>query len=634
MVEKVKSEIGNERSKDIIHISRREFLKLAMATPFLLNPRFTKILSKVSELAEKSPEDTKIEFLRDKTKETEGIFSPKNPINLYVFPLRNDLTFDPQKQISIFEMPSGVNMSYHNFYFFRGAEGKIHRLTILPNTMGSHNLVVAKLDSGKFEMNGNYSPNEEEDPGLNHSLDHILGDFSYIVGHGQIYPNKILNLLNSMALILEEQERSGPFKRGQTYSYIDLIRLAGDSNYLPGYTSSHNVVTAGGVCAGATALASAFWVAAQNLGIKYENTYRPPRMNHPERYKMGPFAPSAFITDTTVEISEKGRFDYCFIPPTDLYIDIHAAVIPNGISFSETDPQGLCAKEGVSDTIWSSDVQLVLNISLTTKPPTTRSNEIRSIWQQYMEFRRSKHKTPTNIIASGCSFSGIYSFESSPDKEIGMQIYPEENTHIFETEIRNSQYLQDVFSLKEILNKADDSTLDIAGLVRSSKWYKEKVEKGQMTKRLESGINQLSYTHIKGQPVQCVAWAILLSTLPHPCVPRELGVPMKGPRDLIPNSILTRPERQIALSPTGGLLIAERDMCIDYLNAGDLFLMRKPPPGHVGIILDKKVFNGKTYLLVTEANRHNDGKIYIYTVDKYNFDAKLGTPPEKKIILR
>ncbi len=580
------------------------------------------------------------EFLPDKTIEYEGKFSPNKPITIYNFPLRPDLTFDPKQKIAVFEMPSYANLSYHNFYFIRDEsqpiDQQIRRMTIIPNTMGTNNLAIAELDHGKFDTYGNYLPTGNEHPGLNHNVDNILGDVSYIVGDGRVYPNKILNLLNAMGYILEYQEQHGPLQKGKITSYLELIRLVDGENYIPGYTSSREIVRGGGVCAGVTAISNAFWSAAKNLGIDYNDTYQAPKFSHPERYKLGPIGPNTFITDTTVQLNNDGtKVDYKMIPPCDLFINIRAAVVPNGVGVSDTDPRGLYIIDERGSFI-RSDAQFILNVSLTTNQPQTKASSLWAMRQQYIDFRNTNHQGNISLMRNGCHFIGNYDLNENSKMSVGPKIYPEQDTHLFAKEIANSNYLQDVFALQQILNSVDETNADdIANVIRNSQWYKNKVTEAKIDQKLENAINQLNYVTVKGQPVQCISWTTLLAGLPYPNMPISIGsVPIDAPIDLIPNSILALPDRQTAPSPTGGTLIAKRDMEMTEINSGDLFLMRSAPFGHVGVILCRKQYNGKQLLLVTESNRHNDGRIQIYTVDEYNFNAKLGTPPEKKILLR
>jgi len=624
-------------------LSRRDFLKLnGLAVVSLAFSRFSKPWQQPEDL----PKDEytsgidRQEFLADKTIETEGKFRPNKPVTVYNFPLRTDLTFDPKQKIAVFEMPAQANLSYHNFYFCRDGSQpinrQIRRMTILPNTMGTNNLAIAELDHGKFDLFGDYLPVGTEPPGLKHSLDDILGDISYIVGDEKVYPNKILNLLNAMAYVLETQEQFGSLRKGQIYSYLELIRLADGANYVPGYTSSHALVRGGGVCAGATAVSNAFWGAAKGLGISYKDTYQEPKWNHPERYKLGPLGSDTFLTDTTVQLSGNGTiFDYNMIPPCDLHINIRAAVMPNGIAFSETNPQGLYIVNE-NGSFLKSDALFFLNVALTRNKPQTKSGDLRAIRQQYIDFRDTNHQGNTDVMQNGCHYVGNFGLNEDNGTNFGPQIYPEQDTRLFTSEIAYSSYLQDVLALQQILNTVNETCADnIAGVIRNSDWYKDKISRGKTDQNMESAINQLNYVVIKGQPVQCIGWATLLAGLPYPNMPTSIGsVPIRGPMDLIPNSILTYPDRQTASSPTGGMLISERDMKISDINPGDLFLMRSFPVGHVGVILSRKQIGNKFYLLVTEANRHNDGRIQIYTVDEYNFNAKLGMPPEKKILLR
>lgn len=629
-------------TKKLESLSRRDFLKLGgcafASIPLSKLPESWQDLGKIKEVI-KLLEDNNLEYLPDRTIETEGRFRPARPITTFNFPLRPDYTHDSLGKVSIFDLPAQANFSYRNMYFCRDRSApeadQIQRLTILPNTMGSHSLVIARLDSGKF--NGTrFQSSQPEHPGITRSLSNILGETSYVVGDGRIYPNKILNLLTAFANILEHQETNGSLKKGNVYSYLEMIKLLEGRNYLKGYTSTYDAVIGGGVCAGATVLSNAFYEMAGNLGVDYDDTYQPPKFSHPAFYPLGPFAPDTSITDTTVQINNDGSsFDYRMIPPKDLYINVSAVAIPNGVSYSETNPDGMYV---VNDhgTFLRSDVQFALNISLTTDRPTVKAKDLRDMRQQLMNYRSTNHTGATNLISRNCLYDGDYYLDAVSEGEIAIQIYPDQDTRLFTSEISRNQYLKDIFSLQAILNQLTDAdTVDVAAFFRKSGWYQDKLNRGEISTILEAAIRQLNAVRISGQPVQCVAWEQLIASLPYSDAPISIGgVDIRGPIDLIPNSILTYPDLQTSSSPTGGTLRANRYMQISDYQSGDVFLINNPPVGHVGAILSKKYADGKWSLLATESNRHNDGRIEVFTIDEHNFNAKLGMPPKKKIILR
>lgn len=629
-------------------ISRRDFLKFAaLSLGALAFNKFNADKLQTHNLSDLTSEADKNlfslpEFLADKTQEISGKFIPSATMPVMIFPLKNDFSYAHTNKVNVFEIPSGMNLSYRNLYYFRNSgetdtKKQIMRTTILPDTMGTANLAVALLDRGYFNTFGRYIEMTPKAQGINSDLTEVLGEMSYIVGDGIVYPNKILNLINAFSNALDYQAKNGPFKAGEVYSYIDLIDLRNRGNYVQGYTSSLDKVTAGGICAGATLVSNAFFRTAETLGIPYEQTYLQPKYSHPSLYQLGPFGPDTFITDTTVQIGSNGiTFDYKFIPPVDCYISPSVVLIPNGINFDQTDSQGLYVVTE-NGSFLRSDVQMVLNIAVTKDKPTQTSADLKEIWQNYIDYRNSNHQSSPVVMSRGCQYYGQLTWEDNSEiKNIVSPIYPEENRIAFETELANDPYYVDMITVMQILNSVDEtSARDVAGYLRASDWYQNKLVNGQLTPRMESAINQLSYTKVPGQPVQCIGWASFLAGMPYSTAPADIGsVAIKGPNELIPTTVLTAPYRQTAPSPTGGYIIANRDMKIDDFHTGDLFVMRNTFIGHVGVIMGKKLYHGKYILLVTEANRQNDGRIAVYTVDEYNLNAKLGMPPQKKIIIR
>ena len=102
---------------------------------------------------------------------------------------------------------------------------------------------------------------------------------------------------------------------------------------------------------------------------------------------------------------------------------------------------------------------------------------------------------------------------------------------------------------------------------------------------------------------------------------------------MIPGRILVGSHRGVASSRTGGVIIADPKLKIEELKAGNLFLIKNSDVGHVGFFLATKNVDGKRLVLGTDANRENDGRIRIFTLEDRNFDTLWPPPPEKKIIL-
>lgn len=629
--------------------SRREFLRMCglVAGAFFLprmNPMF-------SEKETRELESTLVEslvFLPGKTEKCTGNFTSGASLVAEDFPLYFDRNYNLDKPVTILKLPSGLNFRFDNLYYFRDPSSQdknqeIVRATILSDTMGTHDLMTAILDRGKFDYTGKYLPTLETYKGIEGKNDDIYGEITYWVGYGTIYPNKIFNLLTAFSNILKYQEKNGSLKEGRAYSYLDLIQLSSSNDYISGYNSGHMEVRAGGVCAGATALANAIYRMAEKAGKPFERTYIKPKYSHDLRYPLGFFAPPSYITDTTVKIDSDGeKWDFRMVPPADCYISPRFCLIPNGVPTQETpsDGLGILLNKEKEEYLYSSDVNLLLNVAFTKSPPKETSDSLLQIWKAYSDFRELTHKNNINSdiekMSGGGQLVGSYKWEEKKPYDIIQSIFPSVDLDRapFSEEINTSPYLQEAFTLMQILNSLDqDSCPDVAAFLRNSGWYREKQQNGSLTPAIENGIDQLSFTKIQGQPVQCIQWVNLLASLGYADSPLDIGVVVRGPNNLIPNKLLEGSYRKITSSPTGGVLISDSKLKIEEIKAGNLFLKKNSYFGHVGTFLAAKDVDGKRLVLTTDANRVNNGRVRIFTIDDRNFDALLGAPPNKKIIL-
>ncbi len=638
-------------------MSRREFLKFLGATSaaavYGLSP--TPLRAGVETVLQAPEEGDPILakdllLLPEKTEECMAPVTFESPVTVVDFPLyryrsHGPGTFDYNLELPInfFVLPPGFNTFCKDFYYFRdpscrNEEEEIIRTTILPDTMGTHNLLIAFLDRGKFNRLDGYVPSTVA---CNRNQE-VLGTMTYWVGEDgkRIYPNKIGNLLIAFEELLKWQERNGPLKAGKTYSYLNLIGLStSEVSYLPGYNSGHAVVRAGGVCAGATALANAFWRLSQNLGMPFEQVCVGGRESHDNPYALGPFAPPFDITDTTVYISPGSRADLLMRPPCDCYISPLFAIVPNRVPTSETAPDGLGVRDPQTGRILlRSDATLIMNVAITRIPPRVTSEDLREMREAYFAFRQRRNARTLEIMGRGARFVEDHQWRenSNPPNYVVESIYPAINFRpdVFEHEMETSPYLQDVKALMEILNSVDQySYPDMAALVRNSSWYHDKMQRGLLTPKIERGIDQLNFTRVEGQPVQCVQWAILLASLNYGDSPLTIGAAIRGPNDLIPSHLLAGRYRAVAPSLIGGSLIADPNLKIEEINPGDLLLIKNTRVGHVGVFLAVKDVGGKRYVLGTDANRQSTGRIVTFVLTDENFDFFWGPPPNKKIIL-
>jgi len=637
-------------NKDVekVGMNRRDFLKTAGVTlgAIALPRRLLDLkLDQAPRLESTLVED--LVFLSEKTEKCKGSFVTEASLVVEDFPLHYDENYNLNKPVTIHELPSGLNLSFNDFYYFRDPSTKVKnqeivRATILPDTMGTHDLMTAVLDRGQFDFKGKYVPALKNYEGIKEKDDEIYGGMTYWVGDGSIYPNKIFNLITAFGNILKYQEKYGPLKKGYPYSYTNMIQLPSSDQYLKGYNSSYMRVRAGGVCAGSTILANAIYRMAEKTGVHFDDTYIEPRVAHDLRYPLGPFAPKSYITDTTVWIDSEGVRDFRMVPPAECYISPKFCLIPNGVPTEETSSDGLgILDKDTGKYTYSSDVTLLLNVAFTKNPPEETSRGLFEVKQEYADFRDTRRRNrPYKIgikkMMGGAQLVGNYKWEEKKPNNIIESIFPSVDLNVepFSENIKTNPYLQESFTLMKMLNSVDqNSSPDVSAFVRNSDWYRKKEKDGLLTSKLESGIDQLGYLRIQGQPVQCIQWVNFLTTLGYPECPINMGAAIRGPNDLIPDRILVGSHRGVASSRTGGVIIADPKLKIEELKAGNLFLIKNSDVGHVGFFLATKDVDGKRLVLGTDANRENDGRIRIFTLEDRNFDLLWGAPPKKKIIL-
>ena len=207
-------------------------------------------------------------------------------------------------------------------------------------------------------------------------------------------------------------------------------------------------------------------------------------------------------------------------------------------------------------------------------------------------------------------------------------------------ELKTDSYLNEASTLMQTLNAvntysilSEDSFPDVAAILRDSDWYKEKQKKNLLTETIEKGIDQLNYTQVKNEPVQCIQWVNLLASLGYTDSPITIGTNIRCARELIPDSVLRGSSRAVVASETGGDIIADPKLKIEEIKSGNLFWKGNSKLGHVGAFLATKDAGGKRLILATDSNYKRDGKIRMFTLEDENFDEVLGSPPSKKVIL-
>lgn len=172
---------------------------------------------------------------------------------------------------------------------------------------------------------------------------------SYVATEDLIYPNKVENILTSLKKISSFQEENDGFKKGEEYSYINIIELKSRSyDYKSGFTTTGGIVRGGGVCAMSTGMSSL-------IHVQDSDDYKVlERWAEAERYIQGPFSPSKYIVDSSVDYNDSNTYDLRWIQGEDKYLNVNILISPSDIPFEET------AQDGVGGT---SDVMMIISLS-------------------------------------------------------------------------------------------------------------------------------------------------------------------------------------------------------------------------------------------------------------------------------
>ena len=538
---------------------------------------------------------------------------------MLLIPIKNDYFIDSKKELKEFLISKDNNFEIAEIRTLRGKNGEEVKIGLIANTYNIKS-TAAILLKAKDENNTSIEFSKEEEKSR---------VVTYIGDENSIYPNKIINILKALENISEFQDNNGQLKSETKYSYIDLIKLADPSGireYKYGLTSTKAEVKGGGVCAIATGISSLVYL--QENG-KYLTTER---WDHPISYNQGPFSPSRYKVDATVDLAQNGPHDFKWIQGENKYLQIKTNIIPTNITFEQTDPDGLGE---LSDGI------LIVSLSFINEKPLNQTEQLTKTLNRYTLYRESKHEIPLDF-----SQNEINVINSNIDGKIKDSldlIYNPENPLQFQEEIKDSKSIQNIFDLQDAVNSyPNDSDVRFSVYLKQTQWYKDFVV-GKNTDDINTIIGQSTTVNVEGQPLQCVGFAMLASELyPDLNIPYIGGAPITTARELIPTQLVDNKYGEVTKAYTnyGALALAGPLQLEDY-QAGDLFVtttggiskITEKPFGHVGVILAKVVNNdGTISLMVADANRHNDGRIKIFEVNEKNLENIFGA--EQRYIIR
>jgi len=584
-----------EKKETHLKVTRRDFLKTSVASAGLLYA--SKLGLFRPESRRNSEEAPTVEILHLNEKWKGFIKTDKTPV--FLIPLAKDYFYDEAREIETAEF-SNQTISCKNFWYLLIDKKVALTLTELPHTTGDASLPLAILTN----------------PPMQKSPEKIISAYTY-TGESGVYRNKIYNIATTAASIMRFQEKHGPFEKGKTYSYLEMIDLIHNQDYRSGYNDAREVVRGGGICAGSTTLAKALLLSGSKLVEKWP---------HPTRvYWVGPGDPAITVenSDATTGYGDDGQvYDLKFIPSQTFYLDIDLAITPNGTK--------------VDDFHAPADARVTFTVKATpTKPESDKSAKMFALRDTYYKEAKTNPSAPERDPLP----KGLDNLEGQ--NELEGVVYPQERISHFEKELKENSSLVEIDEIRNVLNSyvlTGQKEVKVGSYLRNSDWYKKFVDSGRDVSKVENILRILDkYTnYFYQQPFQCGTYTALLASLVIPLSPRnifEYTLDDGGYADfvsqLVPYEIKSGQSR---LVNGKGFTFKVIDK-LSEVNVGNLFVRYEDKVGHIGAVVGKKVLdNGEVVLLVTDANRRK-GKVFVFEVDALNFNAIFGCTPYKKVVI-
>lgn len=616
------------------HLSRREFINLGIVSAFSLAfkdhiaPSTTDAIrygsADASGMSERLLSETN--FPPEKFLKREGKLildgSPQTPIDILLFPtlataLPDFYNETTKAAAEVEEIQITIPVVAKDLYF-PGDKLPHEVVTTLPYIMAGRNLVLAKLDKKSY---WDTAPSRD-----------AVGK-NWIEGHtllSPFYPNKNRNILVALKSLDDYQMRQGGIPGDTETSLLDILNFEHEgSKYYKGSTSSRLIVRGGGVCAFATL------VARVNMGSGETETLE--RWAHPteQMYESSLFAGEKYAkrtTDATVELSSDGeKYDYKwrFKGNVPYYYHIHTQMVYLGGHVEDLE-------------VGKSDSCLVVTIGLShEKPDPNQGERLAAELERYNE-TRNETKLPNSQIKLE-----EWRRNSRLHKLLD-GVEPIEGIYPFESDLQRSEFLQSISNLRAQINayidqREDHENVGVGSYLKRTEWYKTEASRlGEETKarnQLESALRVLDQLtdRVAGQPVQCVTFVSLLSSMNH--VVRFFnvgGLPVRSAKQMIPKEIYSRSiSSHYVKDGSYTVFRVDEPGEIDSVNPGDLFLGDLGKDGHVGAVIGKKKDEeGNVVLLCADANAMNDGRVRIFTVHHDNWDFKFGPYPRPSLFIK
>ncbi len=585
-------------------ISRRQFIETLGAVAFsaaIVPKRTSSILFSMNL-------DQRIDLI-SQNPEFEAIIRPNN-LPVYLLPLRSDFFYKREESIKQLILGQENRFGIRGLYSF-DINNTWVTATTLPNVTGSEKaLPIAILNEVRewdfFSSRWYYTiPNS-----------HFFGEYTMMT---EFYPNKIINLLLESISLLEYQERENGFEAGKEHSMLEIVKPW--TKYLRRRTSSGFEVPGGGVCGGATTLAKALYIAGAEFIEKHP---------HHKPYWIGPINPQGLTksnSDATIQTNSKGiDYDFKWIMPDTherYYLDICASVLPNNKPI---------IKDGMGEH-GDADARIILNFAWTTQKPEDKILYLRSLIQGYKEYRNT-NQIPDILKQSRQKRESIDFGTGNDVEHMAYVIYTDERTSRFTTELSEDQYISEIKTLADLVNKySEETTSDqfwngkvpgIGTYLKETDWYVNYSESPNSKNRIDRALqflDVLSTYRVREQALQCVGWIVLLAHLGYKECPRNIGGIRGDAADMVPPEIK---DRTYNIKHSYGLAFHRHPKSVNEFEVGDLFFDYQTNAGHVGAIIGKKTIDDEVVLLAADANRRNKGEVAIFEVDKSNLEATIG----------
>lgn len=526
---------------------------------------------------------------------------------LVLIPLLPDFFIDAIKELQIIPVPEGFKFQLHSIRDLMIDESYGVKLGIVANTYNPRQTFVAALVMEVYDLSGNRLEYVSISPEQGHLV-------TFLGTKNEISPNKVENILLALRQLAHHQEKFGVFHKGLEYAYLNLLNM-GKGEYFYLYKDSLNKfrapIRANGICAVATGISSLLYAENPEVPTVLE------RWRHQDLYHQGPFSSPRLLMDAAIEFGPEDyqRYDLRWVQREDAYLNVNAHLFPTGIKPLEAIADGVTGP---------SDVGILLSFSF-DEELVYSSETFNHLLEQMQGFRSSLHAQPLNKDPK--TFSAHYQSLLDPNTmNFSKQVFDIEDLSLFEQVIENDLVLQDILAFGNAINSySEKGGLFLNEYLKKTDWFHNYLKVFEADEsRVGRLIDRVTCRQIVGEPLQCVGFVVLLTEL-YP----SMGFPYVGRASadmagkIVPD-IMFGLEGVFDTNFGESFLVGKSLQIRDY-NAGDTFVL-KGEPGHVGVVLARI---GET-LLVADSNRHWNGRVRVFTVNRNNFDDVFG---ERKYIV-